>query len=141
MLLLASAAANAELLEVRARLEGIGCASCLESLPERLKRIRGVEDVKIDPEKSTVEIRLAPGNRARLTAIRDQIQQDGTKVVEFTVDASGEVARDGDEWAFRVDPQVFIIKAGRGLTPGAKRLSGVVRQTAANPMTLEITSQ
>jgi len=141
MFLLVTAGANAELLVVQARIEGIGCASCLESLPERLKRIRGVEDVKVDPQKSTVEVRLAPGNRARLAAIRDQIQQDGTKALEFTLDASGELAKEGDEWVFRVEPQVFTVKAARGLTPGVKRLGGVVRQTAANPMIIELTSQ
>ncbi len=59
---------------------GVNCASCVESLPGRLKRIRGVDEVRVNAERGAVVVELAGENRVRPEQIRDAIQQDGTRV-------------------------------------------------------------
>ena len=83
------------------RFEGMGCASCVESMPARVKRMRGVEEASVDPVSSKLRIRLAESNRVRLEQVRDAIQQDGTKVRSAAVTARGAVSRRDGKWMFQ----------------------------------------
>jgi copper chaperone CopZ len=128
--------ASAQFREIDIRFEGIGCASCLESLPGRLKRMRGVESVKVDAQRSIVELRLAAENRVRLEQVRDAIEQDGTKAMSARVVVQGIVEREGDIWILRPGgvPGVYAldgsdwkpgpatVEAAAGLHPADGRL-------------------
>src|SRR4051794_19623604 len=82
-------------------LEGIGCATCIESLPSRLTRLRGVESATIDAEHGIVKIQLAAENRVRLKQVRDMIEQDGTKATKAAVRVKGELSRIDKKWVLR----------------------------------------
>ena len=92
LLLVLSMPGWAEFFRLEVEFRGIGCASCLDSLPGRLERSRGVESVEVDAEKSVVTLRLQEGNRVRLGTVLSKITQDGTKVVRTKVVAVGAVA-------------------------------------------------
>jgi|SRR5687767_15036418 len=93
-LLLLPVAAGAEWLSVELIFRGTGCASCIESLPRRLGRMRGLESAEVDAERSALKLRLATGNRVRIELIRDQIEQDGTKVISGRVEGIGNITRE-----------------------------------------------
>jgi hypothetical protein len=78
--------------------EGIGCASCMESLPGRVGRIRGVESATVDAQHGVLRVLLAEQNRVRLEQIRDMIEQDGTKVKTATITVQGDLARVDGKW-------------------------------------------
>jgi hypothetical protein len=78
----------AELHTLRVEFEPSGCASCLENLEARLKRMRGVETVKLEGG-SAVEMRMAEGNRVRLEIVRDFIEQGAGKVKRMSLEATG----------------------------------------------------
>jgi copper chaperone CopZ len=104
--------------------EGIGCASCIESLPERLKRVRGISTAEVDAAKGQLRIQLAEGNRVRMEQLRDFIGQDGTKVVRAEVDGRGVV---DDEKLFRLPGQMSVYRLeGCAAKPGAVKLQGVI---------------
>jgi copper chaperone CopZ len=92
LLLLLCAPGWAEFFRLEVEFQGIGCVSCLDSLPRRLERSRGVESVEVDAEKSVVTLRLQAGNRVRLGTVLSKITQDGTKVMQTKVVAVGVVA-------------------------------------------------
>ena len=81
----------AEFLRIDVALEGIGCASCIESLESRLGRVRGVERVEIDAKHGIATLYLAEKNRVRLRPLLSRITQDGTKVLRTEVIARGSV--------------------------------------------------
>lgn len=87
-----AASAFAQLRSVELRFEGVNCAPCLESLPARIQRMRGVESARVDAEKGLLTIKLAEANRIRLEQIRDTVEQDGTKARAATVALAGELA-------------------------------------------------
>src|SRR5215471_3449753 len=78
--------------------EGIGCASCMESLPGRVGRIRGVESATVDAQRGVLKVQLAEQNRVRLEQIRDMIEQDGTKVKAATITVQGDLAHVDGKW-------------------------------------------
>lgn len=92
-----------ELKRAEIRFEPSECVSCTESLPERLRRIRGVEHAALRPgQPPTLEVRLAAGNRVRLTRIRETIEQDGTKWTTARIEASGTCEKQGGQWVIKL---------------------------------------
>jgi hypothetical protein len=78
--------------------DGVGCQPCIDSLPERLRRIRGVESASVDAQRGVLTVRLAAQNRVRIEQIRDFVEQDGTKTRRAVVQVAGELRRDGNGW-------------------------------------------
>jgi hypothetical protein len=93
--------AAAEWLSFEIRFQPSGCVSCTQSLPERVKRMRGVESAEVDTERSILKMKLAPGNRVRIELVRDQIEQDGTKALSARLEGIGSIAREGAGYVFR----------------------------------------
>lgn len=96
LFLCASASAQFTLIELK--FEGVGCAPCIESMPERMKRMRGVESASVDLAKGILSVKLARQNRVRVEQIRDAIEQDGTKARSAAVAIRGAAAKSGDGW-------------------------------------------
>jgi len=117
--------AMAQFQSIEVKFEGIGCPSCIESLPGRIQRMRGVESAKVDAGKGVLVVTFAKENRVRIEQIRDAIEQDGTKARSATVSAKGAVAKEGSEWVFRV-------------TNGRFRLSGEKLQEGEGEVAAEI---
>ena len=92
----------AELLETEIAFEGTGCVSCAESLEPRLARIRGVESVKLDLERSRVKLTLELGNKARIAPLRLRVTQDGTKILAMTALVQGVAVEKDNAWTLAV---------------------------------------
>lgn len=101
--LLAAAAAPAQYREVRVEFDSGGCISCAESVKGRLARVRGVEEVELDLERSVVSLRLADDNRVRLLPLVSRIGQGGAKVLKVCIVADGKVERGVAGPTFRVE--------------------------------------
>jgi cation transport ATPase len=99
--LFATLPALAQFRSIEITFQGIGCASCIESLPARVQRMRGVESASVDAARGILKIELAAENRMRLEQVRDAIEQDGTKTVKATVRVKGEVAQVDGKWMLR----------------------------------------
>jgi len=120
--------------------EGVGCATCVESLPSRLARVRGVQSAKV--EGSVLKVRLAEQNRVRLEQIRDFIEQDGTKAKRAIVEVRGDVAKDGDTWMLKPAglPAEYRLD-WPAATEGTHTLKGLVTEMhpAESPLTIRRT--
>ena len=131
--------------------EGINCASCVESLPARIQRMRGVESAKVDGAKGILSVKLAAENRVRLEQIRDAIEQDGTKARRATISAKGALIEQAGRWLFKLPnsgSQFEVLldaaapSAQYSLKAGATMISGTVKnlRPAAGPMALSPSS-
>ncbi|MEZ5352992.1 MAG: heavy metal-associated domain-containing protein [Bryobacteraceae bacterium] len=126
---LLAAPASAQFRKIDIAFEGIGCASCVESLPPRMKRIRGVETAQVDAAKGTLTLTLAPENRVRLEQVRDAIQQDGTKAKSAAVEARGQIVKSDAGWTLQFPRGVSYSLSGPlsgDLSPGLKTITGTV---------------
>jgi cation transport ATPase len=131
ILLLFALPCVAQFKELRFEVQGTDCISCNASLPERLKRIRGVESVTL--EGSTAVLKFAVENRVRFEQLRDMIEQDGTKVKSATLIAKGK--HEGD--AFKVGTTQFALPAGTNLPPDEIQIAAKVKEPHTNPIRLE----
>ncbi|MBK5292918.1 MAG: heavy-metal-associated domain-containing protein [Acidobacteriia bacterium] len=111
------------------RFEGVGCSSCIESLPGRLRRLRGVESAEVDAAAGNLRIRLTAENRVRLEQVRDMIEQDGTKARSAVVAGRGQLRQEGGQWLFRTPAQSvdYVLESSGSLEPGnSVAVAGVI---------------
>ena len=106
------------------RFDGIGCASCVESLPGRMKRMRGVESAEVDAGKGVLQLTLGESNRVKVEQVRDAIEQDGTKARSATVEARGVLEKADGRWVLRVGPGASYEVRGERLAEGRVVVSG-----------------
>lgn len=134
--LLAASPLAAQLRSAELTFEGIGCASCLESLPARILRMRGVESAKVDAAKGILSVKLAGENRVRIEQLRDAIEQDGAKARQATVSAKGKLIEQAGRWLlrlpnngsqFEISLDAAAPSAQYSLKAGAALISGTVK--------------
>jgi hypothetical protein len=101
LLLVTTLAAHAEFLRVEVTFQGTDCISCTESLQGRLERVRGVESVALDLERSIVTLGLAAENSVRLAPLLSRITQDGTKISRIEIVAKGAILREEGKLRFQ----------------------------------------
>jgi cation transport ATPase len=113
LFLLAALPSLAQFRSIEISFEGIGCASCMESLPARMQRLRGVESATVDVQHSVLKIRLAEQNRVRLEQVRDMIEQDGTKAKTAVVTVKGELSQTDGKWVLQPSslPSAYEVEA------------------------------
>ena len=121
--------------------EGVNCVPCVESMPGRAMRIRGVTSARVDAAKGLLVLELAEGNRVRVEQIRDLIQQDGTKAVRVPRIVVGGVVEKGSdsEWMLRLPQQALPLelKTSKALTAGATiKVEGAIEDLKKSPLVL-----
>jgi len=99
--LAATLSCAAQFRSIEITFQGIGCASCMESLPARVERLRGVDSATVDAEHGILRIQLAARNRVRLEQVRDMIEQDGTKVRKAAVRVQGALSQTDGKWVLQ----------------------------------------
>jgi len=127
LLLFASLSALAQFRSIEVTFEGIGCASCMESLPSRMQRLRGVESATVDAQHGTLKIQLAEQNRVRLEQVRDMVEQDGTKAKTAVVTVKGELSQTQGKWVLQPPslPSAYELEA-ESPSPGTFTVVGQV---------------
>jgi copper chaperone CopZ len=120
MLLLAPAAAQAELLRAEFTLPGMDCAYCNGAMTTAVKKIDGVESIELTPAKGVAVIRLKADNKVTLAQLRRIIKSVGYDAKDATVTARGRFTDAGTR---------FDLLNGTVLqlaSPPAKAPSGIV---------------
>lgn len=67
-----------------------------------VKKVPGVESVKVSLNKGLVTIQLKPGNSANLEQIRKAVTNQGFKPKKARVTAIGDLAESAVRWQFKV---------------------------------------
>jgi len=126
LLFFASLAAFGQVQRLEIEFTGVNCEPCLESLPGRAKRIRGVSEASADAAKGLLKLTMLPENRVRVEQFRDIIEQDGTKAVRATlveirgtIDAEGKLAVPGH-------PRPYALESPRPLDAGPVLVKGTI---------------
>ena len=131
LLFVSATVAPAQIQTMEMTFDGVGCVPCVESMPARAKRIRGVEEAKVDAAGSSLSIRLAPKTRVRVEQIRDLIEQDGTKARSAVIEVLGIISEEKGRTILTVpdQPLPFELVTSRSTTnTGSVRLKGLISQ-------------
>jgi len=91
-----------EFLHVEQSVTGLDCASCAESAPRNLKKIKGVESASFRLSDSVAVLELKAGNAVPLGDIRDAVKRMGYTPTGAKIVVKGEARSDGGTWTLHV---------------------------------------
>ena len=135
LIIAASGIASAEFRRIELEVRDMDCASCVNSLRNSFKRIRGVESADIAPERSNLILTLAAENKIALDRVRDMIKGAGFTPRMATVIVRGKAITDQGKWEFEVEgiSQKYLLVASDDKLIGDLQKGGVITIEATSP--------
>lgn len=133
LFVLAPAAGAAGLVEVQQVIFGMDCAPCAFGVERGLKKLPGVESVRVSLNEGKTELRLKPNAAVDLEQIRAVIRDNGFTPKAATLTITGTIERTGEDWVldagtagrYRLDPTLVQVAAGQTVTLQAEAAEGV----------------
>ena len=142
LVLLASAeSAFAQVEKVAVRTTGISCGTCAAFSEIYLRRLAGVDSIKISLSNEAVLVSYKPGAAFQPKDIRDVLKRTEVGVLEFQISARGRVQERGGSRFFVAGKDRFVLAAGPNAPEVPSDTTVVIEATVndqANPMELKV---
>ncbi len=131
----ATGLANAEFRRIELEVRDMDCASCVVSLRNSLKKIKGVESADLSPERGTAILTLLPENKISLDRVRDAIKGAGFTPRTATVIVRGKAITDQGKWEFEVEGlnQKYLLAVSEEKLIGDLQKGGLIMIEATSP--------
>jgi len=96
--------ASAQIRKVAIKVDGLACAFCAYGLEKSLKKIEGVENVKVYVDAGRAELQLKPRTAVALEDIPPTVKQAGYTPREIRIEATGRLLDWNGALALSVEP-------------------------------------
>lgn len=140
LLLVAVAPAQAQVERVAMRTTGISCGVCAVVSEFHFRRMPGIDQVKISRAQEAIMLTYKPGAVFSPKAIRDLLRPLDVGVVQFQINARGQVHEQGGKSFFIAGKENFLLAAdARVAVPRETQvlIEGILNDQV-NPMELKI---
>ena len=94
--------ANAQVNQVRLRVDGLACSFCAYGLEKKLKKLDGVKKVTVALNKGMVALEGKEGHSISFSKIETLVKDAGFTLRECRVTAEGAIQKSGDGFALTV---------------------------------------
>jgi copper chaperone CopZ len=111
MLLTTGATASAQVEKVAIRTTGISCGTCAAFSEIYLRRLAGVDSIKISLSNEAILMSYKPGATFQPQAIRDVLKRTDVGVLQFQVSVRGRVQERGGARLFMAGRDQFTLAA------------------------------
>lgn len=125
--------AMAQLVKVDQEVFGMDCAPCAYGLERGLKKMDGLESVKVSLNDGKAYLKLANSNELTLQKIQKEVKNNGFSARNAEVTLNGELVNDGNEWSVSLNGETYKISSDTPddiltkLKPGKVQLIGRVK--------------
>jgi hypothetical protein len=140
LLLAAAAPLWAQVNRVAMRTTGISCGVCAVVSEYHFRRMEGVDQVRISRAQEAIMLTYKPGSVFSPRAIRDLLRPLDVGVVQFQINASGQVRQVGGKSFFVAGKDKFLLVGDAALSiprDTAVIVEGVLKDQVS-PMELKI---
>ena len=111
VLLASSVSAFAQVERVAIRTTGISCGTCAAFSEIYLRRLAGVDSIKISLSNEAILVSYKPGAAFQPKDIRDILKRTDVGVLQFQISARGRVQEQGDHRIFVAGKARFVLTA------------------------------
>lgn len=124
--------ASGQLLNVEQEVFGMDCAPCAYGLERGLKKLEGLESVRVSLNDGKAYLALAPANTLTLKKIQEQVKSNGFSARNAVVTLSGTLTKSGNDFVLTLNGETFQItsdtdsKIISALNPGEVKVRGTV---------------
>ncbi|WP_286754974.1 heavy metal-associated domain-containing protein [Roseivirga sp. UBA838] len=101
--------AMAQLIKVDQEVFGMDCAPCAYGLERGLKKMDGLESVKVSLNDGKAYLKLASDNDLTLQKIQEEVKSNGFSARNAEVTLIGQLVKKESEWQINVNGETFIV--------------------------------
>ncbi len=133
MVILSMGGAKAQLIKVEQEVYGMDCAPCAYGLERGLKKIEGLENIKVSLNDGKAYLGLKLKNNTALKEIQQIVKRNGFSARNAEVIIKGEVQRKENGWEIKTNKEIFLVDSDtrsdllNRLKPGQMKLKGLVK--------------
>ena len=130
--LLGTLSSEAQIQKVDQEVYGMDCAPCAYGLERGLKKMDGLQNVRVSLNDGKAYLELATENKLTLQGIQEEVKQNGFSAKKAQITISGTVKKVNGLWVIDTGQELFDISQHsptellQALTPGMTTLSGTV---------------
>lgn len=100
---------NAQLLEVEQTVFGMDCAPCAYGVERGLKKVEGIQAVKVSLNKGKAFITLQADNKVSLSEIQQKVKSNGFSAREAEVILQGELSKQENKVFIEAGQERYLI--------------------------------
>lgn len=141
MLLASAGSAFAQVERVAVRTTGISCGTCAAFSEIYLRRLAGVDGIKISLSNEAILVSYKPASTFRPKEIRDVLKRTDVGVLQFQITARGRVLEQGGQRFFVAGRDRFLLAAAADAPQpplGAPVLIEAMLNDLVDPMELKV---
>ncbi|MBV6655604.1 heavy-metal-associated domain-containing protein [Ekhidna sp.] len=133
--------AMAQMIKVDQKVFGMDCAPCAYGLERGLKKMDGLESVKVSLNDGKAYLTLAATNELTLQKIQEEVKNNGFSARNAEVTLKGELQKERNVWKVKVNGEIFIVSADTSgdvltkLKPGKIWIKGFVKDEEDGELT------
>ena len=131
----------AQLIKVDQEVFGMDCAPCAYGLERGLKKMDGLESVRVSLNDGKAYLKLASANELTLQKIQEVVKSNGFSARNAEVTLKGELLKEGNEWTIKVNGETFNVSDDTNsdilskLNPGNIQLKGLAKDEEDGELT------
>ncbi|MGR3177744.1 MAG: heavy-metal-associated domain-containing protein [Candidatus Anammoxibacter sp.] len=108
---------SAEPIKIQVKIDGLSCPFCVYGLEKKLKRVEGVEDLKLQFDIGVAEIKIKDGKSIDIDGIRKAVKDGGFTPRDMVVTIKGKIEEVDGRMILRIGDitDSFILKDNKML--------------------------
>lgn len=104
--------AKAQMVKVDQTVFGMDCAPCAYGLERGLKKLDGIEEVKVSLNNGKAYLELASDNSLTLQKIQEEVKSNGFSARDAKVVLKGTVVKSNNQIFIKVNQESFLVSPG-----------------------------
>ncbi|MDT0675512.1 heavy-metal-associated domain-containing protein [Autumnicola musiva] len=133
VMVVGSFSSNAQIQKVDQEVFGMDCAPCAYGLERGLKKMDGLESVKVSLNDGKAYLNLANNNNLSLKQIQEEVKKNGFSAKNAEIVIKGTLVEQDGNYAIRTGKETFTIAEATStnlyseLKPGVVKVKGIVK--------------
>ncbi|MBO6829451.1 MAG: cation transporter [Muricauda sp.] len=124
---------SGQITKVDQEVYGMDCAPCAYGLERGLKKMDGLQEVRVSLNDGKAYLGLADENKLTLRSIQEEVKKNGFSAKKAEVTIMGNATKEDDQWFIETDNERFAVSQDtpveliQKLTAGKTSVSGTVQ--------------
>lgn len=124
---------NAQITKINQEVFGMDCAPCAYGLERGLKKMEGLQKVRVSLNDGKAYLHLAENNELNLKQVQEEVKNNGFSAKKAEVVLEGQLVKKRDSFTIMVNNEEYVLDNNteqsiqNSLEPGKVKVRGVVQ--------------
>jgi cation transport ATPase len=139
VVVIGSFSSNAQIQKVDQEVFGMDCAPCAYGLERGLKKMEGLESVKVSLNDGKAYLELSKNNSLSLRQIQEVVKKNGFSAKKAEAIIKGKLVNENKNWKLQTESEIYKLTGDlvSKLKPGIAKVKGIIQDEEDDNLTNE----